>query len=348
MAEEPEAGRTPEGTGDTPEPEAGSGDEPEPEAAPEAAPAEAPGESEGPDEKPRTRGRWLLWLVLLLCGGVAALETAGLLLTHRLEGRRPPLARAPALAEPAPPAGTRAPATSRFGPDVWEVEVVGRVPGPVRPAEPAAKPETEPAATAAEPAPAPGARPPSAEGGTRPGGPPPGPTPPPAAPPRPQTTTGPKPAPARAASGPARKGRYALQVGIFRSQRYRNDLEARLTALGVPHFRRAEQKRFRSYRLTVQGDGPVLERAARVLEDLGYESERSDGGLVAFFFLEEEARKALEGLVRAGLRGGYARHEGPAPVWTVYAGPFATRQQAETVRERLAGEGVRAYLRRLW
>ncbi len=344
MAEEPEAARTPEGAGDTPEPEAGSGDEAQPEAAPEAPPAESPGEGDGPGEEPRPRGRWLLWLVLVLCVGVAGLEVAGLLLTYRLEGRQPPLARAPALSEPSPPAGTETPPASRFGPGVREVEVVGRVPGPARQGATAPKPGPRETAGAVKPAPEPQPPSPKAEGPgieptrTR--------EPTTAGPPRREAAATSRPEPNQA-SRPSPKGRYALQVGVFRSQRYRNDLEARLTDLGVPHFRRAERKRFRTYRLTVQGDAPVLERAARVLEGLGYESERTDEGLVAYFFLEEEAQKALEGLVRAGFKGGYARHGGPAPVWTVYAGPFATRQEAEAVRRRLAGQGMRAYLRRL-
>ncbi len=342
MAEEQEAARTPEETGDKPEPEAGSGGEAQPEAAPEAPPAGAPGEADGPGEEPQPRGRWLLWLVLVLCAVVTGLEAAGLLLTYRLEGRQPPLARAPALSEPAPPAGTEAPPASRFGPDVREVEVVGRVPGPAGQSAAAPKSGPEGASNAAEPAPE--LHPPPPEGKARRTEPPPARKPAAAGPSRPEAAAAPGPVPA---SRPPAGDRYALQVGIFRSQRYRNDLEARLTELGIPHFRKVERKRFPSYRLTVQGDGPALERAAQVLKGLGYEFERTEGGLAASFFLEEEAQRALEGLVRAGLKGGYARYDGPAPVWTVYAGPFATRREAEAARKRLAGQGVRAYLRRL-
>ena len=342
MAEEQEAARTPEEAGDTPEPEADSGGEAQPEAAPEAPPTGAPGEGDGPGEEPRPRGRWLLGLVLVLCAVVAGLEAAGLLLTYRLEGRQPPLARAPALSQPAPPAGAEAPPASRFGPDVREVEVVGRVPGPAGQSATAPRPGPEGTARAAEPPPASQPSGPEAEG--RRTEPSPAPEPATTRPPRPAAAAVPEP---DQASRPPANGRYALQVGIFRSQRYRNDLEARLAELGVPHFRKVGRKRFRSYRLTVQGNGPALERAARVLKGLGYEFERTEGGLAASFFLEEEAQRALEGLVRAGLKGGYASHTGPAPVWTVYAGPFATRHEAEAARKRLAGQGMRAYLRRL-
>lgn len=136
-------------------------------------------------------------------------------------------------------------------------------------------------------------------------------------------------------------------MGVFRSQKYRRETELRLDALGVPHYRVEGTARGDSFRLAVPaGDGASRDRARAALDRAGYLYQESPEGLEVRFFLEGEARQALDAVTRAGLPGaGYLRVPGELPLWTVLAGPFS-EAEARAERERLAREGLESYLRR--
>jgi hypothetical protein len=136
-------------------------------------------------------------------------------------------------------------------------------------------------------------------------------------------------------------------MGVFRSQKYRRETEQRLDALGVPHYRVEGAAKGDSFRLAVPaGDEAARERARAALDRAGYLYRETPDGIEVRFFLEEEARQALDAVSRAGLPGaGYLRVPGEMPLWTVLAGPFS-EEQARAERERLAREGLESYLRR--
>lgn len=280
-----------------------------PASTPEAAPAQVP------PGKARRLGAWIA------LGGFALfalLQGAGVLVRDHLEGRRPALAEAPQ-APPAEAVPARAPAQGRFGPGVTEVEVAG----PEAPAIAVA-----PAAETSSPAAAePPTRPVVAE---------------PSAPPSPPPTTAPPPPPPDTVTA---GGTHVLQVGLYRSQRYRQEAEAQLAALGLPHFRVPGTKTGAGYRVTVAADGDTAPRALDLLSAEGYVARRPPRGVEVDFHLEEEARAALALLTKNGFTGGYARFQGPIPLWTVYAGPFP-EAEARATQKLLAGQGIPTHLRR--
>ncbi len=297
----------------------------------------------------------LLWGTLLVALIFGAVQGIGLLLGP------PP---GPALpVAPVPPEG---PGTQpRRGPDV--VEVVVGAPAPVAPPESAETPrlpatpgrEAPPAPspeTAAEPPPGvsgPATAPESAAASSE------GPAQPPAAASRPAPAevvgqappvgavvdepAAPPSPPATAAEAPA--GDYVLQLGAFRSQRYRREAEETAARLGLPYFREERSRPGPSFRLQVRSTGPeAASRAAALLDSAGYLYRETPGGLEARFALEEEAREAADLLAREGSEATYSEEKGSL-FWMVYAGPFS-EADARAVRERLAGEGVESFLRR--
>ncbi|GAB4251985.1 SPOR domain-containing protein [Deferrisoma sp.] len=318
MAEHPEP---PEEAPRNGEPEAPATD------APPEAPAEAADPSGGADTPepatpaPPRRGGCVLWLVLLGVLGFVAVQAAGILLRDPLEGRRA------LTANPRPlPQGERAaeaPQGSRFGPDVTEVAVApASAPPAPRRDEPASQAAPEKPEPPAPPAPAPKAEPVPEAPEARPAKPPPAPPSPPGA------------------AAPERP--FALQVGMFRSQLYREEMEARLRRLGLPVFLHRTQRRSKGFRVALEpGGDPASARAA--LAEAGYEVE-PEGEILAYFYLEKEAKRAAGMLRKRGIPARIEPYEGPFPVWTVYAGPF-TREEAETARASLQRQGIRAYLR---
>ncbi len=345
-----------------------------PEALEEGREAAPPGEPELPDEGGPSvarsgRGRSaLLWGILVLFVGLAGIQAAGILLRDRLEGRMETGGK-PLQLGPATPAG--APAApgpgQRFGPDVHEVVVV--TPPPAAPATasppPSASPPTEapkepiapevsaPQAIPPPPAPAPEPvvpEPAAAE------------TPPPQAPgqaePAPNAASQEVPPPPAAAApplepsvlpgaaAPRREGGYVLQMGVFRSQKYRRELEQRLEDLGEPYYRTEGTGSGSGFRLTIPTPDPETRaRAAAVLASGGYAYRTTTDGLEVRFFLEEEAQAAMDRLGQAGFRVGYMRVEGETPLWTVLAGPYDLAE-AKAARERFGREGLDSYLRK--
>ncbi|WP_025323960.1 SPOR domain-containing protein [Deferrisoma camini] len=310
--EQPQA-PSPEREGEPPEPGAS--------AAEETAEAGA----EAPAGSP---GTWRLWALLVLLLIFAGVQGAGILLRDRLEGRTA------LTANPRPlPAGkaTARPDGSRFGPEVHEVDVAPPAEGePARPKEP-------------------GPAEPPAEAQTQPGGgPATAPVPPeragePARAPAPPAEPAEQPAraPAAPAPPPEPERPFALQAGMFRSQRYRMETEQRLRKLGFATFLRQTQRVSKGFRLVLgSGDGS---KARQALTRRGYQVE-PQGQLLAYFFLKAEALRAARLLKENGIRARVEPYEGPFPVWTVYAGPF-TRAEAEAARKRLAKEGIATYLR---
>ena len=309
-------------------------------------PGSAPAAPSGPDGEPGERapdgteagrrpgalGRAAGWALLVLLTGLSAVQGAGILLRDRLEGRRPVTAAPAVLESPKAPEAPRG--ASRFGPAVTEVEVVG--PGGGAPPPPAApspspRPPTPPEALPKTPPPAPPAPAPGTGGDEKP------------APPRrdgaPQAA--PEAGPRREeAAGPA----FALQAGVFRSQRYRIATERQLESLGLPHYVTRSERKGEAFRVVVPGQGQ--ETAARVWKEAGYRFDRTPEGLVAYFYLEEEAGRAVERLARAGVDASRSRYEGPIPVWTVFAGPFP-EERARKLKEELAAKGLKTYLRRI-
>lgn len=310
--------------------------------------------SPAPDgQAPVRKGSVWAWLGLAVLALLVLMQGGGVLLRDRLEGRQSILAGAPADTGPAQhAAGAMATAPSRFGPEVREVPVAS----PPEPAPPVPAPEHAPA-----PAAAPEAPPPHAEAArTAPEVVPATQTAEPA-PPAPQEVQKPAeatsevsppsapapepPAPAPAAAA-APEGAYALQVGVFRSQRYRHEMEQTLDKLDVPHFRVQATRNGVGYRLAVPT--PTAEAAKhvqRVLDQAGYVYHRSPKGIEVYFHLEGEAQAALEHLSKAGISAGYGKLDGPLPLWTVYAGPFS-EAAARSTRSRLANQGIQALLRR--
>lgn len=300
--------------------------------------AEAPGQRGEAGASGRPRPAWLLWGALCLLCLLVVIQGAGVLLRDRVEGRvavgaaPPPREEAAAPEARAGPFGL--PAGARFPPPVREVVVASGAP---------------PGFSAAAPAPAtPAAVATAASREAAPPTPPPGPAAsavlPAAAVPEATQEAPPPPPPAPA---PARPGTHVLQMGVFRSQKYRRETEQRLDALGIPHYRVEGAAKGDSFLLAVPaGDGDTRDRARAALDRAGYLYRETPEGVEIRFFLEEEARQALEAVTRAGLTGaGYLRVPGEMPLWTVLAGPFS-EQEARAQRERLAREGLDSYLRR--
>jgi len=319
---------------DTPEPPereqpqgpspAGEGESPEPHASAAVGAAEA-----GDGAPAASRGTWKLWALLALLLAFAGVQGAGILLRDRLEGRTA------LTANPRPlPAGKAAPPPdgSRFGPDVHEVAVAPPAEGePARPHEPG--PTAEPQAEAqAQPGGGPAAAPIPPEPAGEP-------TRAPAPPAKPAGK--PARAPAAPAHPPQPERPFALQAGMFRSQRYRMETEQRLRELGFSTFLRRTQRVSKGFRLVLgSGDGS---KAREALTRGGYQVE-PQGQVLAYFFLKAEALRASRLLESSGIRARVEPYEGPFPVWTVYAGPF-TRAEAEAARKRLTKEGIPTYLR---
>ncbi len=220
------------------------------------------------------------------------------------------LAEAPPAAPPvAAPAAL--PEPGRFGPGVTEVEVAG-------PGAPAVAPGVgTPPAVAVPPPPRPEAPPPP-PGASR-------------APPAPTQARG--------------EGTHALQVGVYRSQRYRQEAEESLQSRSLPHFRVPGSKIGTGYRVTAAAEGEAGDRALGLLGAADYLARRTPRGVEADFHLEEEAQAALALLTKAGFAGGYARVQGPLPLWTVYAGPFPEAEARKT-QKALADQGIPTQLRR--
>lgn len=296
-------------------------------------------------------GRFLLRAALVLLALFAVAQGAGVLLRDRVEGRRtaglaPPL-QTPTGPEAAQPRA-EPPVGARFGPEVREVTIAAApteiLPEPPAPTAPPAP--SEPAPTEPEPEKA------STETSR--------PAPDETAPLPPTLPEAPVPAevPAKERAGPRKPEREAeaapddpatthvLQVGAFRSHRYRRQAELRLEALAVPHYRVEGTARSPSFRVTVSvPDAPAQSRAKEVLENAGYVYRASGSALEARFALEEEARRALDLLSQAALPAEIERTEEEAPLWTVFAGPFR-EADARAARELLAREGLESVLRR--
>jgi hypothetical protein len=135
-------------------------------------------------------------------------------------------------------------------------------------------------------------------------------------------------------------------MGVFRSQRYRRELEEKLAALGVPYYHSEGTSSAPGYRITIPTPDPAAsQRAAKALTEGGYAYHASAGGIEVRFFLEEEAQAALDLLARAGFRVGYTRVEDETPLWTVFAGPWDL-EEAKAMREQLSREGFKSFLRR--
>lgn len=281
---------------------------------------------------PARRGKTAaLWAAVVLLGFFAGVQGGGVLLRDRVEGRRavavapPPGTGLEAAAPSAPASG------GRFGPEVREVVIASAPPPPAEPG-PASPSEPPPASPVVAPAPPAAPEvPPAVE-------------PAPPAPPPPAPTV--KVTASPAAPAPSRPGTHALQMGVFRSQKYRREMEQRLDSLAVPHYRLEGTTGGASFRLAA----PVTDDAARgraraALDAAGYTYRETPEGIEARFFVEEEAQHALDLLSRAGLKGGYMRVEGETPLWTVLAGPF-TEEDARQARQRLSREGLESYLRK--
>jgi len=312
-------------------PSPAAGEPPQPAASPaEGSEGAPPGQTEAEGDVPvGPSGTWKLGALLVLLLIFAGVQGAGLLLRDRLEGRTILTTHPRPL--PAGKATVRTDDRSRFGPDVHEVDVAPPAdeepagpegPGPTKAsAEAQAEPGGTPAAATLPPSPAEEpARPPA----------------PPAAPAR---------QPAREPTAPARPPQpersFALQAGMFRSQRYRMETEQRLRKLGFSTFLRRTQRVSKGFRLVLgSGDGP---KARQALTQQGYRVE-PQGQVLAHFFLKAEALRAARLLKENGIQAQVEPYEGLFPVWTVYAGPF-TRAEAEAARERLAREGMTTYLR---
>jgi len=316
---------------------------------PETGEARSPGlEAHEAEPAPAQRGGKTagLWAALVLLGLAAGVQVGGVLLRDRVEGRRavspaPPPGTPVATATPSAPAGS-----ARFGPEVREVVVASAPEQPAPLPAPVPAPAAAPVAAATPPATATAPpAPPSAE--------PPPPTTSPAPAPATPTAAAPAPAspaptapPAPAAMAPERPGTHVLQMGVFRSQKYRRETEQRLDRLSVPHYVLEGTTQGASFRLAVPaGDDAARGRARAALEGSGYTYRESPEGIEARFFVEEEAQHALDLLSRAGLKGGYMRVEGDTPLWTVLAGPY-TEDEARQARQRLTREGLDSYLRR--
>lgn len=291
----------------------------------------------------RTGGLWLLLLALLLFAGV---QEAGILLRDRVEGRIPRLAGPPATSEAPPGAVAPAGETPRFGPQVREVTVASTSEDTLPPPKPKAEPPPEPP-RAPEPATEPPAPPPEAVEAAqgeevRPAEPAP---PEESAPPVPAATTEPPP-PAKLVETSEPEGTHVLQMGVFRSQLYRQEVERQLDQLGISHYREEGSTEGAGYRVVIDTETPEERAKARkVLEDHDFAFREEDGKIEAILYLEQEAQRVLALLTRSGLAGGYGRIEGRVPLWTVFAGPFDL-EEAKAVRERLKKEGLPAFLRR--
>ncbi len=315
---------------------------PEEENRPDDVPDGAPDDSGAGGEEARQEARsWrdrlgttAGWLAVVAAIGICGLQGAGIVLRDRLE-RRQFVQQAPPLEVPGRPAAGPERALAepgRFGPGVREVAVAGPATSDTA-AGPAVLPTPEP------PAPGP-AEAPSARDETV--------TPPPAAPraPSPQPEQ-PSPAASRADTETAEQWHgHALQVGIFRSQRYRRQMESQLETLGAPWFRTRHFREGEAYRLVATpADDTSRARALQILADRGVLSQETDGGIEAYFYLEEAAQGALQALADGGVAAGYGRFSGKIPVWTVFAGPFPDAGEAEHWKKRLAREGVPSYPR---
>ncbi len=281
-------------------------------------------------------GRAAAWALLVLLTGLSALEGAGILLRDRVEGRRRVTAAPAVLAGPEAPEAS--PPASRFGPAVTEVEVVGPAGGAPQPAPAPSPPPSPPAPPEGLPEPPPPAPPTPGPNNGAEGK--------PASPPK---ESAPEASPqqavarrdkARPAAGPA----FALQAGVFRSQRYRIETERQLESLGLPHYVTRSERRGKAFRVVVPGEDQ--ETAARVMEKEGYRFDRTSEGLVAYFYLKDEAGRAVKLLARSGIRAEQAPYEGPVPVWTVFAGPFP-EERARKLGDELAAKGLKTYLRRI-
>ncbi len=310
-----------------------------PDDVPDGAPdASGAGGEEARQEARSWRGRLGAaagWFAVVAAVGICALQGAGILLRDRLERRQfvqqaPPLE---ALGRPAAGPERTPDEPGRFGPGVREVAVAAPATPPPA-AGPSALPTPEPSA------PGPAGALPSTRDETV--------TPPPAtlrAPAR--QPEQPPPAEPRADTETAEQWHgHALQVGIFRSQRYRRQMESQLETLGAPWFRTRRFREGEAYRLVATpADDTSRARALQILADRGVLFQETDGGIEAYFYLEEAAQGALQALADGGVAAGYGRFSGKIPVWTVFAGPFPDAGEAEHWKKRLAREGVPSYPR---
>lgn len=145
-------------------------------------------------------------------------------------------------------------------------------------------------------------------------------------------------------TAPANKT-HVLQVGVFRSQAYRLEEEAKLKKLQLPYFYSEKTTKGSAFKLAVLiADSKDLDKAGIALKSAGYAFQRTNQGVEAFFYLETEAQKALNLLSSHGFKGGYGFEEKYSPVWTLYAGPFSM-DEASKNQEILKGAGIKSYLK---
>ncbi|PLX39996.1 MAG: hypothetical protein C0608_10260 [Deltaproteobacteria bacterium] len=125
-------------------------------------------------------------------------------------------------------------------------------------------------------------------------------------------------------------GGYAVRAGLFRSQRYLIALEREIDSVKVPHFREKIVRPGSGFRLTIEAED--AQRARELLEAHGYEVEAADEMVVAFYFVEKEAEKALLFLKENGVRkAAISPYTGDLPVWKLSCGPYAEKAEADSV-----------------
>lgn len=155
--------------------------------------------------------------------------------------------------------------------------------------------------------------------------------------PKPNATGGPT-----AGTVPPRTGTgtRSFDLGLYFSQKALRETEAKLSALGVPHFRVESQQPPRGFQLTLPvQDDAELQRARGALQKAGFLFRDSQRGPEAFFLQAEEARSAAAELAAQGaVRVRWKRVRTARPAWTLYAGP-TTAGEASVLDQRLKAAG---------
>lgn len=272
----------------------------------------------------------------------ASAQVAGVLLRDKVEGRLPILENPPAeeISSENQDAEAREAYSSRFGPGVQEVDVASAAQAKGKSQN--NKPQADrpvPSATQEKPVPAPKAA------GTDESA-------------APKEKSKPSPSPVVLPSEgkpqpPAHKNQsnvikpHLLQVGLYRSQFYRIEEEAKLKKLGVPFFSSEKMSKGSGFKLAVPiNDSNGKKAAARVLDSKGYFYRWSDKGVEVYFYLESEAQKTLKLLSDLGLKGGYGFvKDEKFPIWTLYAGPFS-KEEVQKTKTILDNAGIKFVLRK--
>lgn len=265
----------------------------------------------------------------------ASAQVAGVLLRDKVEGRLSILEIPPAeeISAEEQDAEAREAYSSRFGPGVQEVEIASASTAKASGSKSQNnKPQADrpvPSAAPEKPAPAP-----TAAGSE-------------SAEPKEKS----KPSPSRAEAADKNQSNvkkpHLLQVGLFRSQFYRIEEEAKLKKLGVPFFSSENMSKGSGFKLAVPiSDSNGKKAAARVLDSKGYFYRWSDKGVEVYFYLESEAQKTLKLLSDLGLKGGYGFvQDEEIPIWTLYAGPFS-KDEEQKIKTILDNAGIKSVLRK--